>query len=113
MSAAYLAPESAREIFGPATGILAWGPAMGQSAQAVPGGYVVSGTWRFASGSHHATWLGAHALIFEADGSPRLNAKGGQVTRTLLFPKSETELENIWNVLGLRGSFHRHGLSHQ
>ncbi len=104
MSAAYLAPEQAWEIFGPATGILAWGPAMGQSARAVPGGYVVSGTWRFASGSHHATWLGAHALIFEADGSPRLNAKGGQVTRTLLFPKSETQLENIWNVLGLRGT---------
>lgn len=104
MSAAYLAPEPAREIFGPATGILAWGPPMGQTARVVPGGYRVSGTWRFASGSHHATWLGAHALIFEADGSPRLNARGGQVTRTLLFPKSETQLENIWNVLGLRGT---------
>src|ERR1700712_431000 len=55
MSAAYLAPEQAREIFGPSTGILAWGPPMGQQARAVPGGYLVSGTWRFASGSHHAT----------------------------------------------------------
>lgn len=104
MSAAYLAPGPAREIFGPADGILAWGPPTGQQARAVPGGYRVSGTWRFASGSHHATWLGAHALILEADGSPRLNAKGGQVTRTLLFPKSETRLEPIWNVLGLRGT---------
>ena len=104
MSAAYLAPAQAREIFGPSTGILAWGPPMGQQARAVPGGYLVSGTWRFASGSHHASWLGAHALILEQDGSPRLGAKGGQVTRTMLFPKSSTQLESIWNVLGLRGT---------
>lgn len=104
MSAAYLAPAQAREIFGPKTGILAWGPPMGQQAQVVPGGYVVSGTWRFASGSHHASWLGAHALIVEPDGAPRLKPGGGQVTRTMLFPKSETKLENIWNVLGLRGT---------
>ena len=63
MSAAYLAAAAAREIFGPATGILAWGPPMGQQAHAVAGGYRVSGTWRFASGSHHASWLGAHALL--------------------------------------------------
>lgn len=104
MSAAYLAPDQAQEIFGPSTGILAWGPPMGQQARKVPGGYLVSGTWRFASGSHHATWLGAHALISEQDGSPRLDAKGKQVTRTLLFPKSETNLEYIWNVMGLRGT---------
>ena len=104
MSAAYLAPAPARAIFGPATGILAWGPPTGQQARAVPGGYLVSGTWRFASGSHHASWLGAHALILEPDGSPRLKPNGTQVTRTLLFPKSATKLENIWNVLGLRGT---------
>ena len=104
MSAAYMAPAQAREVFGPPTGILAWGPPMGQQARAVAGGYRVSGTWRFASGSHHASWLGAHALILEADGSPRLDAKGKAVTRTMLFPKSETRIENIWNVLGLRGT---------
>jgi hypothetical protein len=59
MSAAYLAPETAREIFGPSTGILAWGPpGAPYEAQPVEGGYRISGKWRFASGSHHATWLG-------------------------------------------------------
>ena len=64
MSAAYLAPEVAREIFGPSTGILAWGPPGAPfEAQPVEGGYRISGKWRFASGSHHATWLGAHMKI--------------------------------------------------
>ena len=59
--AAYLAPAVAREIFGPDDGIVAWGPPSGGAeARKVPGGYRLTGTWSFASGSHNATWLGAH-----------------------------------------------------
>ena len=54
MTSAYLTPEVAREIFGGERGILAWGPGPGE-ARIVPGGYRVTATWSFASGSHHAT----------------------------------------------------------
>jgi alkylation response protein AidB-like acyl-CoA dehydrogenase len=95
MSAAYLAPAVAREIFGPATGILAWGPpGAPYEAEPVDGGYRISGKWRFASGSHHATWLGAHMKIA---------GSGGKV-RTMLFPKSSVEMHDIWHVVGLRGT---------
>jgi alkylation response protein AidB-like acyl-CoA dehydrogenase len=95
MSAAYLAPEVAREIFGPPTGILAWGPPGAPfEAQPVDGGYRISGKWRFASGSHHATWLGAHMKIA---------GSGGKV-RTMLFPKSSVTMHDIWHVVGLRGT---------
>jgi indole-3-acetate monooxygenase len=95
MSAAYLAPAVAREIFGPSTGILAWGPPGAPfEAQPVDGGYRISGTWRFASGSHHATWLGAHMKIA---------GTGGKV-RTMLFPKSRVQMNDIWHVVGLRGT---------
>ena len=64
MSAAYLDPRVAREIFGPVDGILAWGPpGAPYEAEPVPGGYCISGTWRFASGSQNATWLGAHMKV--------------------------------------------------
>jgi len=95
MSAAYLSPEVAREIFGPPTGILAWGPPGAPfEAQPVDGGYRISGKWRFASGSHHATWLGAHM---------RVAGTGGKV-RTMLFPKSSVTMHDIWHVVGLRGT---------
>jgi alkylation response protein AidB-like acyl-CoA dehydrogenase len=94
MSAAYLNEAAAREIFGPATGILAWGPPGAPfEAQPVEGGYRISGTWRFASGSHHASWLGAHM---------RLGAGKGQ--RTMLFPKSSVRMVDIWHTVGLRGT---------
>ncbi len=94
MSAAYLDRAVATAIFGPPTGILAWGPPGAPfEAQPVEGGYRISGTWRFASGSHHASWLGAHMRI----------AGSGKV-RTMLFPKSSVRMNDIWHTIGLRGT---------
>ena len=95
MSAAYLDREVATEIFGPPTGILAWGPpGAPYEAQPVEGGYRISGRWRFASGCHHATWLGAHMPVA---------GTGGKV-RTMLFPKSSVQMNDIWHTIGLRGT---------
>jgi alkylation response protein AidB-like acyl-CoA dehydrogenase len=103
-AAAYLDPNVARRIFGAPRAVLAWGPGPKAKAVAVEGGYRVTGTWAFASGGRHATWLGAHCPIFEADGRPRLNEEGLQVQRTMLVPAGVVEWTEIWNVVGLRGT---------
>jgi alkylation response protein AidB-like acyl-CoA dehydrogenase len=104
MTSAYLDPDVAREIFGGKRGIVAWGPPGPAEARAVPGGYRLTGTWSFASGSHHATWLGAHVAILTPDGTPQLRPDGGPVVRTLLFPKASAKFADIWHVVGLRGT---------
>jgi indole-3-acetate monooxygenase len=104
MTSAYLDPEVAREIFGGKRGIVAWGPPGPAEARAAPGGYRLTGTWSFASGSHHATWLGAHVAILSPDGTPQLRPDGGPVVRTLLFPKASAKFADIWHVVGLRGT---------
>jgi alkylation response protein AidB-like acyl-CoA dehydrogenase len=97
MSAAYLAPDVAWEIFGAdRRGVLAWGQAPGTKAVAVPGGWRVSGKWHFASGSRHATWLGAHVQAVDADGKA--------ADRTMLFPRSAAQITDVWQVMGLRGT---------
>jgi alkylation response protein AidB-like acyl-CoA dehydrogenase len=103
MTAAYLDPETAREVFGAPDGILAWGPGPGE-ARIVDGGYRINTTFSFASGSHDASWLGAHLPIVERDGRPRLNADGTPLICTLLFPKSAAKMTDIWHVVGLRGT---------
>jgi alkylation response protein AidB-like acyl-CoA dehydrogenase len=103
MTAAYLSAEIAREIFGPPRGILAWGPGPGE-ARTVAGGYNVTAQWAFASGSHHASWLGCHVPVIEANGQPRLEADGTPTVRTLFFPKSKTKFVDIWHTMGLRGT---------
>ncbi len=105
MTAAYLEPAAAREIFGGERGIVAWGPPTPAGmARAVPGGYRLTGTWSFASGSHHASWLGAHVAVQAEDGTPLMRPDGGAVLRTLLFPKTSAAMTDIWHVIGLRGT---------
>jgi alkylation response protein AidB-like acyl-CoA dehydrogenase len=104
MTAAYLSPEVAREIFGGPRGIVAWGPPGPAEARMAAGGYRLTGAWSFASGSHHATWLGAHVAVFGEDGAPRLRPDGSPVFRTLLFPKTSAEMTDTWHVVGLRGT---------
>lgn len=104
-SAAYLDPKVAHEIFGPADGIVAWGPPSADAVvRKVPGGYRLTGSWSFASGSHNATWLGAHIFEPGPDGKPIRRPDGGAILRTLLFPKSQAQMTDIWRVMGLRGT---------
>ena len=76
MAAAFLDPEVAQEIFGPPDGIVAWGPVGRAELRAVPGGFRLTGAWNFASGSHHASWLGAHVVTRGPDGAPLIRADG-------------------------------------
>jgi alkylation response protein AidB-like acyl-CoA dehydrogenase len=105
MASAYLAPGPARAVWGEGRGVLAWGIEVPPpKAIAVPGGYRVSGSWSFASGGHHATWLGGHCVVTETDGTPREGRTGTVTPRTLLFPVSEVTWTDIWDVIGLKGT---------
>jgi alkylation response protein AidB-like acyl-CoA dehydrogenase len=95
MSAAYMAPEAAREVFGDPRAAVAWGFSTGPQCRAVPvpGGWQVNGTWGFGSGSRHATWLGAHCHVPDAS------------ERTMLLPRAAASIKaDSWNVVGLRGT---------
>lgn len=105
LTAAYLDPGVARRVFaGSPRDVLAWGPAPKLRAVAVDGGYRVTGSWMFNSGSHHATWLGPRCPVYERDGTPRLSGEGVQVERTMLLPKSSARMADVWRVMGLKGT---------
>jgi alkylation response protein AidB-like acyl-CoA dehydrogenase len=106
MAAAYLDPKVAHELFGDPRAVVATGaPTPGVKAIAVPGGYRVTGHWRFASGSRHSDWLGGHSTVCESDGRPRLGPAGKPLEqRTMLFPKSSAKVTDVWQVMGLRGT---------
>ena len=104
-AAGFLDPTIAREIFGAPDGAIAWGPPAGLAkAVAADGGYVVSGRWRFASGSEHCPWLGGHSTVFERDGTPRLDPRGRPVNRTMLLRKEHATIHDTWHVIGLHGT---------
>ncbi len=105
MVAAYLQPDVAGDIFAKdPRALLAWGPGPDARAVAVEGGYRVTGTWSFASGCRHATWLGGYCPIYEPDGSPRRGDDGTRIARTMLFPVESAKIVDVWNVGGLRAT---------
>ena len=106
MTAAYLEPELARAVFGPRDAVMCWGPPQAgvtPRAEMVDGGYRVTGTWTFASGSRHATWLGAQTIVFE-NGAPRKGANGKPEPKQVFFPRSSATITDVWQVVGLRGT---------
>ena len=104
-ASAYVPHEVAEDMFGPKDAVLAWGPAA-KSATAVPvdGGYLVNGEWRFGSGSRNATWLGGHSKVCDKDGKQMQDDNGHLLLRTMLFPKAEAEMIDVWQVMGLKGT---------
>ncbi|MBV9461430.1 MAG: acyl-CoA dehydrogenase [Bradyrhizobium sp.] len=103
MTAAYLEPDAANEIFNTPPGILAWG-AINHEVKVVPGGYLANARWEFASGSRQASWLGSHVRVVEADGSLRKKKDGSPEVRTILFPISSATMYDVWDVIGLKGT---------
>ncbi|BBH18433.1 acyl-CoA dehydrogenase [Nocardioides baekrokdamisoli] len=61
------------------------------------GGYTLSGKWSFSSGSDHAQWVLLGGLVFNAE---------GQIVdfKTFMIPRSDYEILDVWNVVGLRGT---------
>jgi len=105
LAAGFLAPDVAREIFGDPRAVIASGPPGSQArAIAVDGGFSITGSWPFASGITHGTWLAAHCGVYERDGTPRRMANGKQRERTMFFPKSNAAINLGWDVIGLRGT---------
>lgn len=104
MLAAYLDRPLAEAMWADdPTAVLAWGPGKSE-ARAVKGGYSITASTSFSSGSHHATWLAAHCTVVEADGTPRLDADGVQENRSALIPAGQVELGDAWDAMGLRGT---------
>ena len=104
MAAAYLDRETALELFGPPDGIVAWGPPAPSEAHMVDGGYRVTGEWNFASGGHQASWIGGQSHVFGPDGERHLGSNGAPVIRMMLLPREDVQLNDAWNVMGLKGT---------
>src|SRR5215467_9889872 len=102
--AAFLEPEAVRAIFADPRTVVSWGPPNASRAQAVDGGYRLTGQWDFSSGCRQANWMGAHCHVLEADGTLRLNRFGRPTVRTLLFPVEQATLLDTWHTIGLRGT---------
>lgn len=63
--------------------------------EAVDGGYRLSGRWQFSTGCESARWAMLGGRIETAD---------GMQTCSFLVPRTQYQIEDVWHVIGLRGT---------
>ncbi len=104
--AAFLEERAARELFPDLDMIFAGQIPPNGRAERVPGGYRVSGRWRFGSGCMHAGVIGGGCFVFEngqlammKNGPP-----GAPEQRIVMAPASKWQIHDTWYSTGLAGS---------
>lgn len=103
MNAAYMDPDTAREVYNSTTTIT--GGVFAPMGKAVVDGddYIVSGRWQWGSGSANCTWLCGGSMVYE-DGELRKLPSGRPDARMMVFPAEQAELLDTWRVMGLKGT---------
>jgi indole-3-acetate monooxygenase len=92
--AGFIEENLARTLFDRADICVAGTGFPGGRAEIVPGGYQVSGHWRYASGAPHARLFTANCLVSE----------GRAPIRAVIFLPEQVRLEDGWQSLGLRAT---------
>lgn len=95
---ALFADEAQQAVWGSDTNVrLSSSYAPTGKATLTEGGYTLSGKWSFSSGCDHATWVLLGGLVFNDDGNV-------VDFKTFMVPRDKYRIEDVWNVVGLRGT---------
>ena len=91
--AGHLSLEAQESLFSERPYILAAAPLLPSgAAQRVPGGFRVSGTWRYASAAGNSDWVFVSSLVQEA---------GEGVSYSFLIPMADVVLNDDWFMSGM------------
>lgn len=96
----FLSPEIAQELLNNPRLCLAGSGASTGTATITEGGYIINGTWKYASGAHHATHITANCIIKNGDESV-LNPDGSELILPFIFDKKDVEVFAAWKYIGM------------
>ena len=104
MSAGYLEPGAAREVFGGKRDVLAWGrdQAQRRSASTAAGGSPVAGLSPLAAGMRPG-WARI-VRVSTRTATPQRHPDGRPWERTMLLRRETAAIKDVWQVVGLRGT---------
>jgi len=96
----FISPEIALWIFNNPNVCLAGSGAASGTAEITSTGYIINGTWKYASGAHHATHITANCII-KKDGEPVLDDDGEPLVLPFIFDKKDVTILPAWKYVGM------------
>jgi alkylation response protein AidB-like acyl-CoA dehydrogenase len=96
----FLSPQIAAELLNNPHLCLAGSGASTGTAAITQGGYIINGTWKYASGAHHATHITANCIIKNGD-EVVLNADGSELILPFIFDKKDVQVFPAWKYIGM------------
>ncbi len=103
MFAAFLPPEIAKKLFIHAEICIAGSGSLSGKAEKVDGGYLVNGSWRYATGAPHAHFFSISCTVTE-NGEPTKDKNGEFNTRSFIVPRHQVTITDLWNSHGLKAT---------
>lgn len=80
------------------------GALTGKAIQNGQNGYLMSGYWKYASGSAHATHFTASAILYDSHQNVVLNKNNEPETCSFIVKREHVQIHHTWNVSGLQAS---------
>lgn len=104
MFAGYLDQATSQAIFDTATTWCAGSGAISGRATKVPGGYILRGHWKYASGANHATHFTANAFIDDSSTDNNGQAPIPAPFRSFIVPAEMVHNRRNWEATGLQAT---------
>jgi alkylation response protein AidB-like acyl-CoA dehydrogenase len=99
----FLQTEKAKAIFRDPKVCLAGSGAATGIATIIENGYLINGTWKYASGAHHATHFTANCII-KKDDETVLDENGDPLVLPFIFDRKDVEVFPAWKYVGMMGT---------
>jgi alkylation response protein AidB-like acyl-CoA dehydrogenase len=96
----FIDTDAAKEIFNTENVCLAGSGAISGTAEIVENGYLLNGSWNYASGAHHATHFTANCAI-KRSGEAVLNDDGLPLVLPFVIDKDDVTLLPTWKYMGM------------
>ena len=99
----FLQPEKAKTVFSNPKVCLAGSGAATGTATVTENGYLINGTWKYASGAHHATHFTANCIIKKGDETVT-DEEGNPFILPFIFDSKDVKVFAAWKYVGMMGT---------
>jgi len=99
--AGFLDPELAEAVFADHKVCFAGSGAVSGTALQCENGYLINGSWNYASGALHATIFTANCVLKKTDGEVMLDKNGNPQVKSFILKKDEVTVISGWSYFGL------------